>query len=492
MTMPVHARLPIKLDATSNGEYAPIALDAVERQANAQALAATEHAAKRLGMSRRDYLVSACGAAATLSAFDAVFAAAGRHGGRYRVDADAAFEPQLAQAAVGGNEFIFDVQLHHVNPEGAWRKNNPAWEAGLRGLPNASAANCNESDALRCLSRERLLKDVFLDSDTSMAVLSHVPGTIDSNPLSHEDALATKKILDALDGTERLLLHGRVHPNVPGEMERMQAQAQSVQLAGFKTYTQFGPRDGPGGFWLDDEAHGLPMIERARALKVRNICVHKGIPLSPRGAEFAGCRDIGPVAKRFPDMNFIVYHAGFLPARGEGPFDAVNPSGVDDLIESLRRAGIGPGANVYAELGTTWRIVMRNPSVAAHLLGKLLKHVGPDNVLWGTDSIWYGSPQDQIQAMRSFEISTEWQERHGYPALTTELKRKIFGLNGAKVYGLKPEQLVPRLKKDRVHKAKAEYAPNANPSFATCGPKNRREFLALRALEQSEHGLPQV
>ena len=79
---------------------------------------------------------------------------------------------------------------------------------------------------------------------------------------------------------------------------------------------------------------------------------------------------------------------------------------------------------------------MRDPTQAAHLLGKLLRFVGEDNVLWGTDSIWYGSPQDQIQALRAFEISAELQERFGYPALTKARKAKLFGLNGARVYGV--------------------------------------------------------
>ena len=57
-------------------------------------------------------------------------------------------------------------------------------------------------------------------------------------------------------------------------------------------------------------------------------------------------------------------------------------------------------------------------------------------MLWGTDSIWYGSPQDQIQAFRSFRIADELVERHGYPVLTPELKAKVFGLNGARVYGV--------------------------------------------------------
>ena len=63
---------------------------------------------------------------------------------------------------------------------------------------------------------------------------------------------------------------------------------------------------------------------------------------------------------------------------------------------------------------------MGDPTEAAHALGKLLKHVGPNRVLWGTDSIWYGSPQDQIQAFRAFQISREFQDRYGYPALTAD------------------------------------------------------------------------
>ena len=477
------SRLPVKLDSTSNGEFEPIPLGPVERQANAFAHATTERAAKRAGLDRRGYLASVCGAAATLLAFDQVFAASGRSGGRYAIDPDAQFDAQLAQATVGGDEFIFDVQLHHVNPQGAWRKPGAPWERPLRAFQAAHV--CKDSDPLTCLSRDALLKDVFLDSDTSVAVLSHVPATVDSTPLTHEEALATKRIFDALDGTERLFLHAPVNPAEPGALDRMQAHAASVKLAGFKTYTQFDlDPNGPGGFWLDDEKLGLPMIEQARKLGVRNICVHKGIKLSPRGTQFAGCRDIGVVAKRYPDMNFIVYHAGFDPGRGERAFDPQRPTGVDDLVASLQANGIGPNANVYAELGTTWRYVMRNPESAAHLLGKLLKNVGENNVIWGTDSIWYGSPQDQIQAFRAFQISPELQQRHGYPALTPALKRKVFGLNGARVYGLDVATLKPRLKKDPVGKARAEYLPNANPSFQTYGPRTRREFVAFKLEEE--------
>jgi hypothetical protein len=79
---------------------------------------------------------------------------------------------------------------------------------------------------------------------------------------------------------------------------------------------------------------------------------------------------------------------------------------------------------------------MGDPDGAAHLLGKLLVAVGEDRILWGTDSIWYGSPQDQIQAFRAFEISEELQERYGYPALTDEIKHKVLWRNAARLHDI--------------------------------------------------------
>lgn len=469
---PFGLRLPIKIDSTSNGEFMPVPLGPVARHARATAHAAVDAAARRVGWSRRRYLVSTLGAAAVLAAIDRAYAAAGARGGRFVVPPEAPFELAAAQAALGGDEFIFDVQLHHVNPQGAWRKH--AGPDAFRGMPYS---NCGKADHVECFSADQLLKDVFLDSDTAMGVLSHVPGGADSNPLDFEAAGATRRAANALDGTERLLLHGRCMPTLAGEIDGMDAQAQKYKLAAFKTYTQFGPAEGPSGFFLDDDRYGTPFIERARKLGVRNICVHKGLAFGARGYEFSIARDVGPAAKRHPDLNFLIYHSGFDTGVKEGPYDPKAKAGVDVLIRSVTEAG---AKNVYAELGSTWRYVMRDPDQAAHLLGKLLKHFGEDRILWGTDSIWYGSPQDQIQAFRAFEISREFQQRFGYPALTPAIKRKIFGLNALSVYGLKPDELRGRLARDRVQKSRNDYEPD--PAFATCGPRTRREFLAFRAL----------
>ena len=109
---------------------------------------------------------------------------------------------------------------------------------------------------------------------------------------------------------------------------------------------------------------------------------------------------------------------------------------VGHLLNVLAEHRIGAGANVYAELGTTWFLMLRRPLEAAHVLGKLLTALGPERILWGTDSIWYGSPQPLIDAFRAFQIPVEYQERYGYPALTPERKAKILELNAARVYDI--------------------------------------------------------
>src|SRR4029453_12280090 len=76
------------------------------------------------------------------------------------------------------------------------------------------------------------------------------------------------------------------------------------------------------------------------------------------------------------------------------------------------------------------------PTVAAHIMGQLMKFVGEDRIVFGSDSVWYGSPQWQIEALWRFQIPEAMRENYGYPELTEKAKRKILGLNSAKLYGI--------------------------------------------------------
>ncbi len=116
------------------------------------------------------------------------------------------------------------------------------------------------------------------------------------------------------------------------------------------------------------------------------------------------------------------------------------------------------------------------------MLGKLLTRVGEDRVLWGTDAIWYGSPQPQIMAFRAFEIAPELQERYGYPALTPELKHKIFGANAAQLLGLDPTDAYCGLTQDPLSAARPAAQALAHDGVLTPwrarGPLTRREVLS--------------
>ncbi|HET7366550.1 MAG TPA: amidohydrolase family protein [Burkholderiales bacterium] len=449
-------RLPIKLDTTSNGEFAPVPLSPRNRLANRIAHERASENAKRLGLTRRRFLVSAAGAASTLVAFNQAQAA---RGGYFDVPAEASLDGALALEIVGQKrEFIFDVQGHFVDPSGAWTK-----KVSPNAFSFAPKSACGKGK-LECLAADEFIKDVFRDSDTDMMVLSFVPSAPDSEPLTIQAADAVREIVDKIG--KRLLVHGRVQPNEPRDIARMDELKERWHVAAWKTYTQFGP--GGRGFFLSDDV-GTQFIEKARALGVKVVCVHKGLPFGPQSYEHSQCSDIGVVAKRFPDVKFLVYHSGFVTSVKEQPYDAAaKRDGIDTLVRSLLENGVAPNSNVYAELGSTWRFLMRDPEQAAHALGKLIKYCGEDNVLWGTDSIWYGSPQDQIQAFRTFQIGTELREKHGYAEMTPQLRSKIFGLSGAKVYGVTPI----------VRKA----AEGRDPHFLTYGPKTRREFLQLRKL----------
>jgi predicted TIM-barrel fold metal-dependent hydrolase len=478
-------RLPVKLDTTTNGEFAPIPLTESLRHANHLAREWAGELARKLAKTRRAFLTTACGAASTLLAFNAAHARAGRSGGFFEIANDAKLDDKLAASQLGKREFIFDVQGHFVNPTGAWTKRLPAgakpWQ--FPKTQCALAQGAGERSYLKCIGPDEFIKDVFLDSDTDLMVLSFVPSTREDEPLTIEEANATRDIVEKLQGSKRLMLHGRVNPNQQGDLEDMERLAK-FGIVAFKTYTQWGPSG--KGFWMTDDV-GVAFVEKARALGVRNICIHKGLDFGPKSYQHSTCRDIGPIAKQFPDMNFLIYHSGFVTSKPEGVYDPQRTDGIDALITSVLGSGIKRNSNVYAELGSTWRFLsMRDPDSAAHAMGKLFKYIGEDNVLWGTDSIWYGSPQDQIQAFRTFQISEALRERHGYPKITPALRAKVFGLNATRPYKLAADELRQYTARDAVAQSKLDYAERPNPSYATYGPRTRREFLNLRAWHAGE------
>jgi predicted TIM-barrel fold metal-dependent hydrolase len=480
--------LPIKLGPCSNGEYDPEdPLPPVLREAIRRARETCDRNARRTGISRREFLLSAAGAATVLAVLNACTREEARvrgrePGGSYRVSPEATVDGDTAMDEVGGEEFVFDVQGHFL-------------EYGLGPEPNDPVAfwdrfpqqACGEADPRDCYSIERFMEEMFLKSDTTMIMLSSLPLPPDG-PASLDLMEQGRRVAEALCGDDRVLVSGNPFPNLgpPGAaLDIMERAAEQNDLAAWKVFTHYPDVwDGSGNGWrLDDADPSLPQVgERfighARRLGVPVVCTHKGLS---GGSPLASPDDVGPAAARHPDVAFVVYHSGHEVDVPEGPYTrATAHLGINRLIRSIERAGVGRNRNVYAEIGSTWRNVMRYPDQAAHVLGKLLKHVGEDNVLWGTDCIFYGSPQDQIQALRTFHISEELQERYGYPRLTKGIKAKILGLNAARLSGVDPVTVPCEFSRRELAEIRSQL-PLKN---RTLGPSTPLEATAFRQAHQ--------
>jgi len=284
--------------------------------------------------------------------------------------------------------------------------------------------------------------------------------------LSANELIATRQIVNSLAGSQRLLGHGFIMPYDPRNLDEMQRQAEVLRIDAWKGYTisTFLVEGVEQGWFLDDERVAYPSYELARRLNKPIICIHKGLapPGTPNG-EFGAPFDVPKAARDWPDLTFVIYHAAFRPSfEDRAAWEQVQSSGridwVTDLGELVRQNAL---RNVYAELGTTFgSAVITYPGLAAHILGQLVRDFGPDRVVWGTDSIWYGSPQWQIEAFWRFQIPDAMRDRYGYPALTETTKRQILGLNSARLYGLDPaapRNPVPSNYRDRLSQLKAEY-----------------------------------
>ena len=361
------------------------------------------------------------------TAGDDTAAGGGGVGGRYTTGDPMDPACTAANMLDPSKEFVFDVQTHHIERVGNASYTNffnlgyPEQSACGKGLPG-------------CFLRDEYINVMFMQSQTSVAMLSAVPAVDNELPITNDEMAASRDYINQLAHSQRVLIQGQVLPNtgLQKQLDGMQHSVETNHIDCWKVHTEWGPANvwgnAPDGYWLDDMMIGIPFIEKARSTGVKVFCCHKGMPAPLFNADHCSPRDIGPVAKMYPDTSWVVYHAayGFGGGGTEGAYKSGSMTGIDSLITVLKNSGIGPNQNVYTELAGVWNVVMSNPNVAAHVLGKLLLAVGENNLLWGTDAIWTAKPQAYIDAFWNFEITPQFQMMYGYPELTKDLKRKVF------------------------------------------------------------------
>jgi uncharacterized protein len=467
----LRTEVPLPTRLVSNEEFPPLPQTAAQRDVEDRILAQAGRLAPTLGLSRRDFLRTSGGIATSLLAMNAVF---GRFFDVLPVEAaDAA----AFQERTGAPFFIFDVQIHYVgagydpNNEEAGRKGAVS-KQGLLGLrQRARGMNPKlESDrgTLADLSWENFVKEVFLDSETAIGLISTPPGPYpQAAVVPPKEMTHIRDEINRVTQSRRMLAHGLITPQLgQADLDFMDLQASTLKVDAWKGYTGAAPKGFDRGWFVDDEKIAYPMLERARKLGVRRVCLHKGLPLGPV-ADYNHPRDLIKAAKDFPDVDFLAYHAGLLGVSAAKPSGEV-PWTTEFCEMKKKEAGVN---NIYMELGSTFgQLVTTNPSACAHLLGQVIEAFGADHVLWGTDSIWYGTPQWQIEAFRRFQIPDVLVDAHKYAPLTRAVKEQIFGLNAARVFGVDVNAKRNEIPKDYLSRMKMAYlAEGAAPSHRWYG-----------------------
>jgi uncharacterized protein len=550
----VHSPIPTQM--VSNGEYMPISQTDKQKEVEARLAALSEQAAKKLGMSRRKFLTTTGGFAASFVAMNQVF------GEFFDVrPIDLLIPEAYAEGGPPKGIFVFDDQTHiirssRVGPGNALRdiaqgklnsfnppdlplypKGRPdelgnynfPWNPALKDLPNL---NSNFHLA-------QYMKDVYLDSQVTVAIMTNnnsaaIPDGASSRPpknveeseafeiLTAEQTMATRDWVNQLAGSQRMLGHGQLYTG-KGNLWYIEKQIEEMKPDCWKGYNiaraakDLIPDSDMRRWALDDPEVAYPTYEKidqyarkdnGAILKkhpgFRNLSIHKGLQTNAAGSDplLGHPIDIPAAARMWPQFNFIIYHSSIKPAFWV--LNALNEvksgilrAGVPDISWTTEMAVLAaPYPNVYAEIGTTFAsTVITFPSVCAHILGQLLKFMGEDRVVFGSDAVWYGSPQWQIEALWRFQIPEDMCRRYGYPRLTPQIKRKILGLNSARFYGLEgpAATISPAVYKPVPKDYEKRITPELKrileyPGFTAAAPQNPLEQYAgdnLSKIKQS-------
>jgi predicted TIM-barrel fold metal-dependent hydrolase len=458
---------PVPTQMVSNGEFNPLPQSPAQRKVEARIGEIADAHGRRLGLDRRGFLRTGCGMAAAFLAMNEVF------GPVFDVGRAEARQPEAAAArsdALRG-QFVFDDQLHFVRDDYPFE--------GITGLAKYAAEHWNpsmQSDPVGLgLGRykfDNFLKEVYLDSDTRVGLLSGAPFDDPKNWfLSNDQIKRAALTVNAVAGTRRLLFHSLVTPKQPGWMDEVDRVVAEVRPTSWKGYTigdPLSPQTTRYPWRLDDEALMYPFYEKAVKAGITTVCIHKGLlpkdyeTAIPGGAwRYAGVEDVPKAAKDWPQISFVIYHAA-LRAFLEDPAEELARFERDGYIEWVsglaeipQKHGVG---NVYADLGTCFAVsAVTSPRFCAAMLGTLVKGLGADHVFWGTDSVWYGSPQWQIEALRRLEIPEDMRRKHGFAPLGPAdgpVKAAILGGNGARHYGVERRTGFDR---DGIGRIKAAY-----------------------------------
>jgi uncharacterized protein len=217
----------------------------------------------------------------------------------------------------------------------------------------------------------------------------------------------------------RVIFCGGVDPvyqGLRGAIDEIDRQVTEWGATSFKFYQ--GHKGGIS--WRgDDRRVAYPLYERMQEYGLTVAQFHKGIPLGHERVEDLRPNDLQQAALDFPDMKFIIHHFG-------SPF-------IDETLNIASRF-----ENVYVAMSSIINALPVAPWTVYESLGKAMAQVGEDRLLWGSEAFAYPTIRPYLAAFADMEIPLELQERYGYPSISRRAKKKILGLNMARLMNIDP------------------------------------------------------
>jgi uncharacterized protein len=461
---------PIPTQVVASDEFYPIPQTRRQKQVEARLTAIGDTIAPKLNQTRRQFFATASGMAAAFIAMNEVY------GPLYGVNPAEASTPELAnqRAQALADQFVMDVHTHFLRP--GTRIQTFVNQRNAVGKAGWNKALAGKEQTIEDLMYANWFKEVFMDSDTKVALISGAPSDIPEDWfLTNEMKWEARERINKEAGSKRCLSHAIFTPGQPGWLERVDRELGQLKPDSWKGDT-IGDNTNKNiskyPWRMDDEKMTYPFYEKILKAGNNIVCVHKGLfPPSieqqyPHLLQYSDVRDVGKAAKDWPQISFVIYHSAYRFAgggRAEDAYAQFERTGrvewVSDLAEIPEKFGV---TNVYGDLGQIFaQTTVVEPRLCAAMMGILVKGLGVDHIVWGTDAIWTGSPQWQIESLRRLEIPEEMQRKYGFKALGPAdglAKTAIFSGNSAKMY--KYEIKKASLETDRVTQIKTAYEAN--------------------------------
>jgi predicted TIM-barrel fold metal-dependent hydrolase len=460
---------PVPTQIVASEEYRPTPQTVKQREVEARLKTLADDLARRQGISRRRFFQTAAGMAASFVAMNEVY------GALFAASRAEAATPEMAEqrAAALAGQFVMDTHTHFLRDDtrlmGFVKQREAVGKAGWNTALGAKEQTIDD------LKYDNYLKEIYLDSDTKVALLTNSPSEIPEDWfLTNEMVFRTREKVNKASGSRRMLAHYTITPGWPGWLEGIDRAIAEFKPDSWKGYTVGDNTHKESSHYpwhLDDEKLMYPAYERFVKASIKNVCIHKGLFAPaverqfPHLAPYADVRDVGKAAKDWPQLNFVIYHSAYRhvggsPAEAMAEWDQTGRiSWVSELAEIPAKYGV---TNVYGDLGQlfAWSTVAE-PRLAAALMGTLIKGLGADHVIWGTDAVWTGSPQWQIEGLRRLEIPEDMRKKFGFQPLGPadgSIKNAIFGENVARLYNY--QRHAELAKPDRFSILKAECEQN--------------------------------